>query len=123
MAAAGGLVTRAFDRGAALTAWAGLRFLAGASCAASATTLPLAGDAAAGGCSEATALNDSLLYGAEVGALGTALSDAGVGRAIIANGDHGARLRGNDLGAPEGVTLGRGAVWRWSWSGSRADCR
>ncbi|MHB1139716.1 MAG: hypothetical protein ACYC2O_12230, partial [Microthrixaceae bacterium] len=33
--------------------------------------------------------NDRLLFGAEVGALGTALSDAGVGRAIIANGDHG----------------------------------
>ncbi|CAN5459575.1 hypothetical protein BH10ACT3_BH10ACT3_01380 [soil metagenome] len=35
------------------------------------------------------AMNDSLLFGAEIGALGTALGDAGVDRAIIANGDHG----------------------------------
>ena len=34
-------------------------------------------------------VNERLLFGAEVGALGTALSEAGVGRAIIANGDHG----------------------------------
>ncbi len=34
-------------------------------------------------------VNDRLLFGAEVGALGTALSEAGVDRAIIANGDHG----------------------------------
>ena len=33
-------------------------------------------------------INDSLLYGSEVGALGTALSQAGVSRSVIANGDH-----------------------------------
>ncbi len=33
-------------------------------------------------------INESLLYGAEVGALGTALSQAKVTRAVIANGDH-----------------------------------
>lgn len=34
-------------------------------------------------------LNSSLLFDAEVGALGDALEDAGVRRAVIANGDHG----------------------------------
>ncbi|MEZ5238128.1 MAG: hypothetical protein R2716_04030 [Microthrixaceae bacterium] len=34
-------------------------------------------------------LNDSLLFDAEVGALGDALAGAGVRRAVIANGDHG----------------------------------
>lgn len=36
-----------------------------------------------------TKVNDRLLYGAEVGALGDALGDAGISRAVIANGDHG----------------------------------
>jgi hypothetical protein len=35
-------------------------------------------------------INESLLYGAEVGALGTALSQGGVARSVIANGDHSA---------------------------------
>jgi hypothetical protein len=34
------------------------------------------------------AVNDRLLFDAEVGAMGTALREAGVGRAVIANGDH-----------------------------------
>lgn len=34
------------------------------------------------------AVNERLLYGAEVGALGGALADAGIDRAVIANGDH-----------------------------------
>ena len=33
-------------------------------------------------------LNDALLFGAKIGALGSALSGAGVVRAVIANGDH-----------------------------------
>ena len=37
-------------------------------------------------------INESLLYGAEVGALGTALSQAEVSRAVIANGDHSTAL-------------------------------
>jgi hypothetical protein len=36
-----------------------------------------------------TKVNDRLLYGAEVGALGDALEDDGIRRAVIANGDHG----------------------------------
>lgn len=32
--------------------------------------------------------NDALHFGSEIGALGTALSDAGIDRAVIANGDH-----------------------------------
>jgi len=35
-------------------------------------------------------INEPLLYGAEVGALGTALSQGGVARSLIANGDHSA---------------------------------
>ena len=34
-------------------------------------------------------LNSKLLFDAEIGALGEALADRGVGRAVIANGDHG----------------------------------
>ena len=34
-------------------------------------------------------LNSKLLFDAEIGALGDALADGGVGRAVIANGDHG----------------------------------
>jgi len=34
-------------------------------------------------------LNSTLLFDAEIGALGEALADRGVGRAVIANGDHG----------------------------------
>jgi hypothetical protein len=41
-----------------------------------------------------TEVNDRLLYGAEVGALGDALDDAGVSRAVVANGDHG---EGSDI--------------------------
>lgn len=57
-------------------------------------------------------LNDNLLYGAKVGALGTALADAGVGRAIIANGDHGEGARDVDFRREASVGLmdGRGVV-------------
>ena len=57
-------------------------------------------------------LNDSLLFGAEVGALGNALSDAGVDRAIIANGDHGEGSDDVDFRREASVGLmdGRGLV-------------
>jgi len=57
-------------------------------------------------------LNDSLLFGAEVGALGTALADAGVGRSIIANGDHGTGADDVDFRREASVGLmdGRGLV-------------
>jgi hypothetical protein len=59
-------------------------------------------------------VNDRLLYGAEVGALGDALEDGGVARAVIANGDHG---EGSDVvdfrrEASVGVFDGDGLVER-----------
>ena len=57
-------------------------------------------------------LNDSLLFGAEIGALGSALANAGVGRAIIANGDHGEGSDDVDFRREASIGLmdGRGLV-------------
>jgi len=41
------------------------------------------------GIASMVSVNERLLYRAEIGALGTALSGAGVSRAVVANGDHG----------------------------------
>lgn len=49
-------------------------------------------------------LNSRLLYGSEVGALGDALSEAGVRRAVIANGDHGTGI--DDLGFRREASVG-----------------
>jgi len=51
-------------------------------------TLPRAGNVFNVGLVPILNLNKTLLYGAEVGALGTALRAAGVSRAVIANADH-----------------------------------
>ncbi|MEX0768929.1 MAG: hypothetical protein WD029_10700 [Microthrixaceae bacterium] len=51
-------------------------------------TLPAAGEVFNLGLVSTLNLNDSLLFGAEVGALGTALRQAGVQRGVVANGDH-----------------------------------
>jgi hypothetical protein len=49
------------------------------------------------------ATNERLLYGAEVGAFGDALSDGGVQRAVIANGDH---REGEDVELQREATVG-----------------
>jgi hypothetical protein len=59
-------------------------------------------------------INNRLLFGSEVGALGDALKDAGIRRAVIANGDHG---EGDDdvdyrREASVGLMDGRGLVER-----------
>jgi len=51
-------------------------------------TLPTQGEVFNLGLVSTLRVNNSLLFGAEVGALGTALKQAGVKRAVIANGDH-----------------------------------
>ncbi len=50
-------------------------------------------------------LNSQLLYGSEVGALGDALGAAGVRRAVIANGDHGAGVEDLDFRREASVGL------------------
>lgn len=49
-------------------------------------------------------LNDSLLFDSEVGALGAALEQAGKGRAVIANGDHG--RGGNEVAYRREASIG-----------------
>ncbi len=51
-------------------------------------TLPAAGEVFNLGLVPILKINDSLLYGSEIGALGTALNQADVSRSVIANGDH-----------------------------------
>ncbi len=50
-------------------------------------------------------LNSRLLFGSEVGALGDALADADVNRAVIANGDHGTGLEDLDFRREASVGL------------------
>lgn len=50
-------------------------------------------------------VNDRLLYDAEIGALGDALKDAGIHRAVIANGDHGPGIDDLDFRREAAVSL------------------